>query len=97
MKAAYERKKNLDLTAECREAGRSAVSCSVEVGCRGLREHRPSGFLKVLESLVPSSGRPRKTWLKRQSRGAAAGGSRESLPLLHHPEMFQDVDGEKHK
>lgn len=45
MEAAYERKKILDLTAEYREAGWSAVSCLVEVGCRGIEGTSNQCFL----------------------------------------------------
>lgn len=45
MEAAYKRKKSLDLTAEYREAGWSAVSCLVEVGCRGIEGTSTQCFL----------------------------------------------------
>ncbi|CAM4697765.1 unnamed protein product [Leuciscus chuanchicus] len=48
--AAFERKKDryLDLTAECREAGWSAVSYPVEVGCMGFVRASTQRFLKSM-------------------------------------------------
>lgn len=45
MEAAYERNKSLDLTAEYRGAGWSAVSCPVEVGYKGIEGTSTQRFL----------------------------------------------------
>lgn len=72
MEAAFERKKDryLDLIAECREGGWSAVSYPVEVGCRGFVGASTQRFLKNMGVTGPKLRKALKDLTEEAEQGS---------------------------
>ena len=89
MEAAYARKKDkyMDLTAECREAGLTAATNPVEIGCRGFVGTSTLHFLKSMGVTGPKLKKALKNlaeeaeqgsfwlWLRRKDKAWGRGGS----------------------